>query len=255
MKRVLVTGGADGIGRALVSRYAEAGADVTFVDVDAERGAALRGDAIQFVQADLADRDAVDALSASLAEASPFDVVIQNAGISHVGPFDASDLEAQQRVIRVNLEAPLVLTAALLTSERVAHGGAIAFVSSLSHYVGYPGAAVYAATKDGLASYARSLSVALASRRILVSRVFPGPTRTAHAERYSPEGSDASKRMSPDAVAKAIERGLRNRRTVIVPGVGARLFALAGSLVPRMTERALRRALYEPLAGRDQRRA
>ena len=248
MTRVLITGAADGIGRALLERYAHAGASVVGVDVDADRAASLAdaGD-VRFHHADLADRDAVDGLAVVLANEPAFDVVIHNAGISHVGAFEHSDLDAQRAVIRVNLEAPLVLTAALLRANRVAEGGAIVFVSSLSHYVGYPGASVYAATKDGLAAYARSLSVALAPEGIHVLRVFPGPTRTEHARRYSPEGSDESKRMSPDEVARRIVAAVGRKKPVLVPGAGNKVFAAAGRVVPGVTERALRKALFEKL--------
>ncbi|MDJ0973019.1 MAG: SDR family NAD(P)-dependent oxidoreductase [Planctomycetota bacterium] len=258
--RVLITGAADGIGKALLELYVARGAEVVGVDVDAERAAPLEHEhGVTFELVDLSDREAVDALAAKLAEGDAFDVVVHNAGISCVGRFARSDLDAQRAVHAVNLEAPLVLTAALLGTDRVRAGGSIAFVSSLSHQVGYPGAAVYAATKDGLASYARSLSVALAPKRIHVLRVFPGPTRTVHAARYAPKGSDASKRMPPERTAKAIVRAIDRRKRVCVPGFGTRLIAGLGPKLPRLMDRTMRKAILEPLdrdaASKRQRRA
>lgn len=248
MTRVLITGAADGIGRALACAYRARGAGVLGVDVDAERAAALTAHhGIAFELCDLADRADVDALVERLAVAAPFDVVIHNAGISAVGRFATSDLAAQRRVTSINLEAPLVVTAGLLGAGRVAAGGSLVFVSSLSHQVGYPGAAVYAATKDGVASYARSLSVALAPERIHVLRVFPGPTRTEHAARYAPKGSDASKRMPPETVAARILRAIDRRRRVLIPGIGNRVAARLGAVAPRFMDRMMRKLILEKL--------
>jgi len=99
-------------------------------------------------------------------------------------------------VLAVNLTAPLHLTGALLQAGKIAPGGSLVFVSSLSRLLSYPGAAVYAASKDGLASYARSLAVALAPQKMHVLTVYPGPTRTAHARRYSPDNSREARRGS-----------------------------------------------------------
>ncbi len=248
MTRVLVTGAADGIGRALALAFRARGATVVGVDVDEPRLRELeREHGVVVEVTNLAQREAVDALADRLEQAAPLDVVIHNAGISCVGRFEHSDLSAQRAVHAVNLEAPLVLTARLLAAGRVQDGGSIAFVSSLSHQVGYPGAAVYAATKDGLASYARSLRVALAARGIHVLSVFPGPTRTAHAARYAPKDSDATKRMAPEKVARAILRGIDKRKPLCVPGLGTRLIARLGPKLPRLMDRAMRKAILEPL--------
>ena len=240
-----MTGTTHGIGRALAALLPEAGYEVEGVDCEEPQdGVALTH------RCDLAVREEVDALAKTLGARPPFDLVVHNAGISCTGPFEATALEAQCRVLAVNLEAPLVLTAALLRTRRVASGGTIVFVSSLSHQVGYPSASVYAATKDGVASYARSLDVALHPQRIRVLRVFPGPVRTAHAARYSPPGSDPGKRMPPERVAKSVLRAIRRRKRVLIPGAGPRVFALLGRLAPGFTERALKRALYDPLRSR-----
>lgn len=248
MTRVLITGAADGIGRELLRCYVARGAEVLGVDRDASRAEVLRQEhGVAFEIADLGQRDEVDALAARLTAGDAFDVVIHNAGISCTGRFADADLVAQRAVHQVNLETPLVLTAALLRAERVREGGSLAFVSSLSHQVGYPGAAVYAATKDGLASYARSLGVALAPKGIHVLRVFPGPTRTAHAARHAPRQSDASKRMPPEKVAQAIVRAIDRRRSVCVPGFATRAIAALGPRLPRLMDRAMRKAILEPL--------
>jgi short-subunit dehydrogenase len=108
-------------------------------------------------------------------------------------------------VLRVNAEAPMVIAAALLESKHMhCSGAAMVFVSSLSHFTGYPGAASYAASKDALAIYARSMRKYAASKGVtLITVAFPGPLKTDHAERHSPEGADDSKRMDPGQAAQA----------------------------------------------------
>ena len=240
----VITGAADGIGRALAERFVLAGASVVGVDVDADRAQEteqLLG--VSFVMADLCEEEGVARVSQTLCDGPEIDVCIHNAGISAVGRFETIDPEAQARVIALNLTAPMVLTARLLDAGKLSTGGSLVFLSSLSHFTGYPGASVYAATKDGLASYARSLSVALARQDIRVLTVFPGPTRTAHARRYSPDNSREEKRMAPEVLADRIFRAVEKRKRVLIPGFGNRIFAWMGFCFPEVTEALMRKMM------------
>ena len=153
----------------------------------------------------------------------------------------------QQDVIDVNLTSPFLLTAGLLSNHRLNQGGAVVFISSLSHFVSYPGAAVYAGTKDGVTSYAGSLSAALARDGITVLTVFPGPTRTAHAQRYSPDNSREHKRMDPANVAKQIFRAVECKERILIPGLSNRMLAAIGRLAPGLAELAMKKTLLEKL--------
>ncbi|MCZ6598000.1 MAG: SDR family NAD(P)-dependent oxidoreductase [Planctomycetota bacterium] len=253
MIRCAITGAADGIGRALALRFGRAGFQVHGVDVDAERSERTRGElealgvSASFTVADLGTEDGLTRAAEGLAGERPLDVLIHNAGINAVGRFAEADLDLQRTLLRINLLAPMVLTAGLLAGERIARGGTIVFLSSLSHFVGYPGAAAYAASKDGLASYARSLRVALAPRDVNVLTVYPGPTRTEHARRHSPPGASEAKRMPPEELADRIYKAVRARRRTLIPGAANRLFAVLGHVAPGVTERALRKAIFEKL--------
>lgn len=244
-RRALVTGAADGIGRALAVQLLAQGWQVEGVDVDAARMAAQPE--VHWHACDLADAGAVQRLGATLAAAAPFDLVLHNAGISATGRFATQAPAAWQRVLAVNLAAPLLLTPALLAAGRVRAGGTLAFVASLSHQVGYPGAAAYAASKDGLASYARSVRMAVRERGLHVLVAFPGPTRTEHARRHAPPGSDEARRMPPGEVAAAILSGVRRRRAVVVPGVASRAGAFLGEWLPCVTDRILVRSILQRL--------
>jgi short-subunit dehydrogenase len=245
-RRALVTGAADGIGRALAERLLADGVEVVGVDVDRERAATLP--AVRWLDADLGDPRALEALTLRLAEERPFDLVVHNAGISCVGRFAASDLAAQRRVLAVNLRAPLLLTPALLAAGRLREGASLVFISSLSHQLGYPGAAVYAATKDGLASYARSARAALRPRGLHVLAVFPGPVRTAHARRYAPPGASEASRMAPERLAARILTAVRRRRATLVPSLGQRLVAATlGAWAPGLADRLMKRVILARL--------
>jgi len=165
-----------------------------------------------------------------------------------VGAFAGSALAAQLAVLDVNLRAPLLLTAGLLARGRVAPGGTLVFIASLSVFTGYPGAAVYAASKDGVAAYARSLRVALEQRGINVLTVFPGPTRTAHARRYSPDNRREGRRMAPERLAELLAVAVERRQATLIPGAGNRLFAILGRLCPPLLDHAMRKTILEKLA-------
>ena len=249
----VITGAADGIGRALAQTMAAAGYIITGIDIDAERAAqtqaelAASGATVHFIQADLADSAAVGQIIAQLGARPPIDLFIHNAGISAVGPFVQSNLARQQAVIAINFAAPLLLTAGLLADGQMTTASAFVFISSLSHFASYPGAAVYAASKDGIASYARSLGVALAARQIHVLTVYPGPTRTAHARRYSPDNRREAKRMPPSQLAAHMLTALQKRRRQLIPGFSNRAVALISRLWPQPIEQIMRRTLYDRL--------
>jgi len=199
----LITGAANGIGYGLAKAFSSSGYRITGVDVDAVQAERLTQEieGTRVLVHDLSTVDGVDRCANELLRLKPIDVLIHNAGISAVGRLPEIGIEDQQRVIDLNLTAPTVLTARFLEAGHIKQGGSLVFLSSLAHFAGYPGASVYAATKDGIACYARSLRVELKDERIRVLTVFPGPTRTAHARRYSPDNSREQARMDPDILA------------------------------------------------------
>ncbi len=252
MKTVLITGAADGIGRALAFEFAKHGYHILGIDFDAEISARTQteltqqGFTAQFILADLSQPNFLDGLLPNL---PPVDVLVNNAGISAVGAFEQIDWQRQQRVLDVNLRAPIQLTTAILKHNLLKPNGSVVFVSSLSHYVGYPGAAVYAASKDGLATYARNLHITLKKQNQHVLVVFPGPTRTAHASRYSPNNTRESKRMSPETLAVYIVHATESRKEKLFPGA-AGIMAFFGLWFPALAERVMKRSLFDILHGK-----
>lgn len=243
-RRALVTGAASGIGKALTERLLAENYHVFALDRDTFPEQ-LKGPNLEVIQEDLRDPDLLTQVSKRLADAK-LQLLIHSAGISHVGPFTDSDLAAQLDVLDVNLRAPFQLTRSLLADSHLARGGTAVFISSLSHYLGYPGASVYGASKDGLTSYARSLRAALWPE-LEVLTVFPGPTRTPHAERYSPDNSRSERRMPPALLAERIVKAAQSGQSRLVPSAGLQLAALLGRWLPSLTDSMMLRTLYEPL--------
>lgn len=243
----VITGAANGIGASLARALLREGYHVLGIDQNEERLNQLEEHEANFESApcDLLDRVALESLKAKLRSGPPIDCMIHCAGISYVGAFADSPLAAQDNVLNLNFRLPMQLTADLLHHERLSAQSHLVFIASLSVYVGYPGAAVYSASKAGLASYARSLSVGLAPRGIHVLTVFPGPTRTEHARRYSPDNRRESSRMDPDDLAQRILHAMRGGKTVLIPGWGNQLFALAGVIAPSVTERLMKRVIFD----------
>ena len=253
-RHAVVTGAAEGIGRALVEvlaaqNYVTTGIDVNSVRaMQTEQELASRGLELAFLLGDLSQTADLDRLAASLIAGPLIDVLVHNAGINAVGAFAHADLARQQAVLDVNLRAPLQLTAALLRANKIARGGTLVFVSSLSRYVSYPGAAVYGASKDALAAYARSLAVALAPQDIHVLVVYPGPTRTEHARRYSPDNRRESRRMPPEVLAAAIYRAMTRRQHRLIPGFGNRAIGVVARWLPAPVEWIMKKSLFDKIA-------
>lgn len=243
-KRALVTGGSAGLGAAAANWLQANGYAVVLLDRERPDD---DGAAADYIACDLTSRSELDAVMADLIAAGPYDLVFLNAGINASGKFENIAAGAHLDVIRVNAEAPMVITARLFEAGAVRSGGSMVFVSSLSHFTGYPGAASYAASKDALAIFAKSMRAYAKTRGIGLTVAFPGPLRTDHAERHSPQGADASKRMQPAEAAQLILADALAGRKTSIPGAANRVFATIGRITPKPVTALMRRLIYSRL--------
>lgn len=181
--RVLVTGGTSGIGHAVATAFAAAGATVEITgtrsgpgDYDTDLAA------FTYHQLDVADPTSVDALVAALGDPSafgPLDVLVNNAGANRRGEIARYEPEQLAQVVQVNLIAPIVLTRlALPHLQRSAGGGAIVNVASLAGRVPLVHEAVYSATKFGLRAFTYAFAEEVRGASVKVSVVSPGPIAT-----------------------------------------------------------------------------
>lgn len=243
-EKALVTGGSSGLGRAICDVLVARGCVVTSID----KTAPPRNCGFEHIACDLSQRHHVDHALKEAVRAGPFDWLVLNAGISATGKFEQIDPVAHARVIAVNAEAPLVLCAGLMQGQGVNAGGRIVFISSLSHFTGYPGAASYGASKDAVAIYARSLRKPFSKEHdVSVTCAFPGPLRTKHAERHAPPGARADKRQSCEIAAQRIVDDAMRKKAVSFQSGSSRLFAAAGRVAPSSVTGAMHALVYRKL--------
>jgi 3-hydroxy acid dehydrogenase / malonic semialdehyde reductase len=174
-KRILVTGGTTGIGRATVGLLAEQGARVvTFGRHQQELDDALgdlSGDVSGFT-ADIADRESVEAIFAEVdSRLGGLDILVANAALGAEPLADMAD-DDWRYVIDVNLVGYLACARAAIS--RMEDGGQLVFVSSISAEIKAPGESVYAATKGGINAFAETLRKEVAEKNIKVSVIEPG---------------------------------------------------------------------------------
>lgn len=177
----LVTGGAGGIGSRIVEDLCSIGANVAVCDINeggAQEVAARYENAIPFA-VDLGDPASVAMLVDRVTqELGGIDVLVNNAGWDKVGPFVDSDPAVWDKLIAINLRAPIQLAHAFLPGMMERQWGRLVFVSSDAARVGSMGEAVYAACKAGLIGLAKTLARESARSAITSNVVCPGPSDT-----------------------------------------------------------------------------
>jgi 3-oxoacyl-[acyl-carrier protein] reductase len=195
-RRVLVTGGTRGIGRAIVLAFAGAGAHVVTCStspgeaVDSlERELKAGGGNHRVVRADVSRPDDVDGLVRACADTfGGLDVVVNNAGTISHHPFAELALEEWRRVVDVDLTGAFLVTQRALPL--LGHGSSVVFVGSRVATEGVPLRAHYTAAKAGLIGLTRTLAKELGPSGVRVNLVAPGPVATeaevpeAVVERY-----------------------------------------------------------------------
>jgi NAD(P)-dependent dehydrogenase (short-subunit alcohol dehydrogenase family) len=182
-KVAVVTGGANGIGRATVARFVEEGAAVVVADIDAEAGAALAegfGDQAAFQPTDVTDAAQVQALvDATVARFGALDVLFNNAGVaSPLARFLREDLSDFSRVMNVNVLGVLLGSQAAARHMRARGGGSIVNCASIAGIQAGAGLAVYRASKAAVIHLSRSLAVDLGQYGIRVNCIAPGQIAT-----------------------------------------------------------------------------
>ena len=180
----IVTGGAQGFGRAITERFVASGAKVAIWDHDlalAEKTTKEIGEAVIGVNVDVTDIMAVEkARDATLKAFGKIDILVNNAGITGKnGPVWETDLADWQRVMRINLEGPFICCKTILPTMLAQKYGRIVNIASIAGKEGNPNASHYSASKAGLIALTKSLGKELASHDILVNAVTPAAAKTA----------------------------------------------------------------------------
>ncbi|WP_150236442.1 SDR family NAD(P)-dependent oxidoreductase [Nocardiopsis quinghaiensis] len=185
-KNVIVTGGGSGIGRSTALRLAGGGAGILVADLnaDAAQGVAEEireaGGTAETVIGDLSRQDVVDEVVATAtARLGGIDVLVNNAGVMDdmSATADVAD-EVWERLIRVNLTAPFLMTRAVLPHMVEKSAGSIVFTVSEASLRGSASGAAYTASKHGVAGLVKSTAIMYRDRGVRVNAVAPGGTAT-----------------------------------------------------------------------------
>lgn len=172
--KAIVTGGASGIGAAIVAHLSQAGALVAVIDRDVEDGTTSAA-----FRADVSDRESVNAaVSGAAMHLGGLDIVVNNAGIGSQGDISANGDEEWARVLSVNVTGIARTTSAALPFLRRSAWAAVCNISSIAATAGLPQRALYSASKGAVLSLTRAMAADHVREGIRVNAVCPGTVDT-----------------------------------------------------------------------------
>ncbi|MGE0131738.1 MAG: SDR family oxidoreductase [Blastocatellales bacterium] len=222
-KVVVVTGGANGIGRALCKRFAAEGARgvvVSDVDFDAARQVAAEINGLA-VKTDVANEADVVALVAKANEAfGPVDLFCSNAGISGARGFESVTNEEWQRIWEINVMAHIFASRAVLPQMLERGSGYLLNTASAAGLLTNIGMAPYSVTKHAAVAFAEWLSITYGGRGIKVSCLCPLGVRTNMLMGDADSGLGGfllEGAIEPEDAAEAVIRGLAEEKFLILP--------------------------------------
>jgi NAD(P)-dependent dehydrogenase (short-subunit alcohol dehydrogenase family) len=236
----IITGAAQGIGRHTAQLLAERGFHLALNDLrppaDAVAGARARGAEVLELVGDVADEAAVARFAAAVQlRFGRADVLVNNAGISHITPAEETSAADYRRVLEINLVAPFLWCRAFAPLFFAQRAGSIVNIASIAGLTGVADRAAYNASKHGLVGLTRTLAAEWGARGVRVNAVCPGWVKTPMDDASQASGvysdDDITGRVplarfaTPDDVARAVafladgaESGFVNGHTLVVDG-------------------------------------
>ena len=183
-KTVLVTGGASGIGKAIVACFAETGANVCILDLQDGPG---------ILKVDVSvEEEVIRGVAEAVAHHGSLDVLVNNAGIEVAGEVTLLAAADWDRQIAVNLRGPFLCAKHSLPHLKPRHG-AIVNISSIDAFVSYAGLAAYDASKAAVVAFTRTLALECARDKVRVNTVCPGYIETPLLQAYFDRESNPEK--------------------------------------------------------------
>jgi short-subunit dehydrogenase len=242
-RAAVVTGASSGIGTEIARELARRGHQVVLVarsEAKLTELAAEIGDGAHVLAADLSDREVRAGLFDRISALGLVpDVLVNNAGLSTLGPVHRSDPEAELNLVEVDVAAVADLCSRFLPGMVERGRGAVLNVASTAAFQPLPGQAAYGAAKAFVLSYTHSLAGELAGTGVTATVLCPGPVETAFADTAGFDHEDAHESLPSimwlpaDEVARAAVDGMARGRVVVIPGLANRAGAAFAWFSPR----------------------
>lgn len=245
-RTAVVTGASSGIGAEIARDLARRGQRVTLVARSADRLAALAeeigegGGTADVLTADLTDRAARAGLleRVSALGVTP-EILVNNAGLSTLGPVAEADPEAEMAMVELDVVAVVDLCTRFLPGMVARGRGAVLNVASTAAFQPLPGQAAYGAGKAFVLSYTHSLVGELRGTGVTATALCPGPVKTAFGATAGFTAEQEEKSLpgilwvSAEEVARDAVAGLDRGRSVVIPGLANRVTAQVAQVTPR----------------------
>ena len=185
-KQIIITGGCNGIGRAIAEAFLAQGAKVSVIDIDKEAGEEFAGafENLCFFCGDIAEKTALESFVNSIK--SPVDCVINNACLSAGGVLSDCSYGRFEYVQKVGVTAPYYIVSLLLSRKLLAKGASIINVSSTRAFQSQADTESYSAAKGGITALTHALAVSLAGKA-RVNSISPGWIETGKGIKHSKE--------------------------------------------------------------------
>ena len=260
-KVALITGGSRGLGLAIAREICARRGKVILLARDSEELNRAKSELMKktgcevlTLPCDLLDSAQIQAaVQQSVRAFGKIDILINNAGIIEIGPFDHMKVEDFDRAMRLHLWAPFVLTTQIVPIMRENGGGRIVNISSIGGKIAVPHMAPYNASKFALTGFSDSIRAELARDKIYVTTVTPGMMRTGSQDHAMFKGDHAAERkwfetssklpfasISADRAARKIAAACRRGRPALVMPLSAYLIIAANAVFPNLTARVMR---------------
>jgi short-subunit dehydrogenase len=256
-KVVVVTGGSDGIGRALIDLLINAGAKVATCGRQYDKLYALQLEYSQVMLhtmvCDVSNEDECNRFIQSTVETfGTIDILINNAGISMRSLFEDADSDVIRRLMDVNFMGAVYCTKAALPYI-MEQKGIIVGVSSAAGYRGLPGRSGYSASKFALQGWLESLRLELMDSGVHVMWVSPGFTSSnirntalnSKGQRQEENPLDESKLMSAETCARYILHAVEKRKRVLVLTFAGKFTVFLNKFFPSLTDKLLYRHYFK----------
>lgn len=215
----IVTGASSGIGYAISRKLSALGYEVFGFGRDFDKVEWQTDDNVHRIICDLLDTDKLCASVKQIATQHRIGVLVNNAGIGYYGLHEELSPEKIKKLIRTNLEVPMILTQQLLRHLKK-NSGYVINISSVTATQSNPHGCAYGAVKAGLASFSHSLFDETRKYGVKVVTIFPDITQTnLYRNADFREGDEIESYLLPEDVAKAVEFILNQREGVIVSDI------------------------------------